>query len=63
MITKPQKFDDYQTVSKQKLINFLCQKYAYTALGEASLGHTEPYNIYGVVQDASAPYIKNKPTA
>ena len=35
----------------------------YTALGEASLGHTEPYNIYGVVMDASAPYVKNKPTA
>ena len=50
MHTNPQKYDDYQT------------RYVYTPLGEASLGHTEPYNVYGVVLDASAPYIKNKPT-
>ena len=34
----------------------------YTSLGEAAAGHTESYNIYGVVIDAISPYIKNKPT-
>ena len=27
-----------------------------------SLGSTEPYHIYGVVFDASIPYVKQKPT-
>jgi len=34
----------------------------FTPLGEAAAGHTEPYNIYGVVIDAISPYVKNKPT-
>lgn len=34
----------------------------YTPLGEAAAGHTESYNVYGVVIDAISPYIKNKPT-
>ena len=38
------------------------QEQVYTKLGEASAGHTEAYNIYGVVIDAISPYIKNKPT-
>ena len=38
------------------------QQYVYTKLGEAAAGHTEPYNIYGIVLDAGAPYVKNRPT-
>ena len=37
-------------------------KYVYTQLGTTSLGSTELYHIYGVVQDASIPYVKNRPT-
>lgn len=47
---KPQKYEDFQ------------QKYVYTKLDSVSLGSTEPYHIYGVVFDASIPYVKNKPT-
>mmetsp|Transcript_17097 Transcript_17097/g.12146 ORF Transcript_17097/g.12146 Transcript_17097/m.12146 type:complete len:109 (-) Transcript_17097:1336-1662(-) len=36
------------------------QKYVYAPLAETAMGHTEPYNIYGVIIDASAPYMKNK---
>lgn len=43
------KWEDYQ------------QRYVYTRLGDASVGHTDPYSIYGVVLDATAPYVKNKP--
>ena len=38
------------------------QQQVYTNLGETAAGHTESYNIYGVVIDAISPYIKNKPT-
>jgi hypothetical protein len=34
----------------------------YTPLGETAAGHSESYNVYGVVIDAISPYIKNKPT-
>ena len=37
-------------------------KYVYTQLGTTSLGSTELYHIYGVVMDASIPYVKNRPT-
>ena len=47
---KPQKYEDFQ------------QKYVYTKLDSVSLGSTEPYHIYGVVFDASIPYVKQKPT-
>ena len=46
----PQKYEDFQ------------QKYVYTKLDSVSLGSTEPYHIYGVVFDASIPYVKQKPT-
>lgn len=32
----------------------------YHKLSEPSLGSTEPYNIYGVIIDATYPYTKNK---
>lgn len=38
------------------------QQYIYTPLSKISLGTTDPYNIYGVVIDASIPYVKNKCT-
>lgn len=38
------------------------QQQVFTPLGETAAGHTESYNIYGVVIDAICPYIKNKPT-
>ena len=47
---KPQKYEDFQ------------MKYVYTPLGTTSLGSTELYHIYGVIQDASIPYVKNRPT-
>ena len=47
---KPQKYEDFQ------------MKYVYTQLGTTSLGSTDLYHIYGVVQDASIPYVKNRPT-
>lgn len=34
------------------------QKFVYTELAKPSLGHTEPYNLYGVITDASHPYSK-----
>ena len=48
--SSPQKYEDFQ------------QKYVYTKLDSVSLGSTEPYHIYGVVFDASIPYVKQKPT-
>ena len=44
----PTKYTEYQ------------QQYIYTHLGKLSSGHTDPYNVYGVVFDASTPYFKNK---
>ena len=32
----------------------------YHKLSEPSRGSTEPYNIYGVIVDATYPYVKNK---
>ena len=34
------------------------QKFVYTELAKPSLGHTEPYNIFGVIIDATYPYSK-----
>lgn len=34
----------------------------FTPLGECAVGHTEAYNVYGVVIDSTAPYYKCKPT-
>lgn len=36
------------------------QKFIYTELAKPSLGHTEPYNIFGVIIDANLPYTKQK---
>jgi hypothetical protein len=32
----------------------------YHKLSEPSRGSTEPYNVYGVISDATYPYVKNK---
>ena len=32
------------------------QEFIYTDLAKASLGHTEPYNLFGVVIDSTFPY-------
>ena len=36
------------------------QKFIYTELAKPSLGHTEPYNLFGVIIDATLPYTKPK---
>ena len=41
---------------KELLENQYDQKFIYTQLAKASVAATEPYNIYGVIIDATAPY-------
>ena len=36
------------------------QKFVYTELAKPSLGHTEPYNLFGVIIDATYPNNKCK---
>ena len=36
------------------------QKFVYTELAKPSLGHTEPYNLFAVIIDATQPYMKQK---
>ena len=46
---------------EQSKFQSYAQKYVWTPLSSLALGSTDPYHIYGVVIDATAPYIKNKP--
>jgi len=39
--------------------NCVTQKFIYTELAKPSLGHTEPYNLFGVVIDANTPYVRD----
>lgn len=57
MIGKPKSIEQ----SEQQFTAYE-QQQVYTPLGEAAAGHTDSYNVYGVVIDAISPYIKNKPT-
>ena len=34
------------------------QKLIYTELAKPSLGHTEPYNLFGIIIDSTYPYGK-----
>lgn len=36
------------------------QKFIYTELAKPSLGHTEPYNLFGVIIDATCAYSKQR---
>ena len=42
------------------MANSFTQKFIYTELAKPSLGHTEPYNLFGVIMDATLPYQKQK---
>ena len=37
----------------------ICQQFIYTRLAEPSTGHTDPYNLFAVILDSTAPYAKD----